>query len=298
MRVDAAWAFREYEAVRDALPRAPFPAFSDRVEHLTQLAERYDMFLLDAFGVLNIGETAIPGAVKFVAALRAAGKRAIVLSNSASVPSAVSHAKFQRLGFDFTEEEIVTSRDALKAALTDEPARQWGVMAAENSQIDELGVAAHPLGDEAKAYAAAEGFILLCSAGWTEERQARLVEAMGDPSRPVLVGNPDLVAPRETGLSLEPGWFAHDLARRTGCVPRFYGKPFGNVFEVAEARFGPFVAEKTVMVGDTLHTDVMGGAAAGLNSCLLRGYGLLAGEELVPLIAASGIVPNVIAERL
>ena len=77
---------------------------------------------------------------------------------------------------------------------------------------------------------------LLGSAGWTERRQTLLEAALQDWPRPVWVGNPDVVAPRQEGFTIEPGYYAHRLADRTGIVPRFFGKPFGNIFDTALAR--------------------------------------------------------------
>ena len=297
MMIDAATAFARYEAVRPALPNAEFPARSEKVAHLRSVVGRYDTFLLDAFGVLNIGETAIPGAIEFIADIRHADGRVMIVSNSASVPTTVSLAKFHRLGFDFSPHEIVTSRDALKTALASEPLRRWGIMAAENSEIEELGIDACTLGDDQAAYDTAEGFILLGSAGWTSARQDRLAASLGRKPRPVLVGNPDLVAPREGGLSLEPGWFAHDLAERIdGCRPVFYGKPFRSIFDLAFARIGTVDPARTLMVGDTLHTDVLGGAVAGVRTCLLCDYGLFAGRDTTKLIEDSGLSPNLVAD--
>lgn len=62
--MDAEAAFRRYEAVRGRLPGAAFPASSRRAETLEEVAGDYDAFVLDAFGVLNVGTTAIPGAVE------------------------------------------------------------------------------------------------------------------------------------------------------------------------------------------------------------------------------------------
>ena len=63
---------------------ARFPDASMHLPGLLAVADRCDSFLLDAFGVLNVGETAIPGAVASMAALRAQGKRLCVLTNAAS----------------------------------------------------------------------------------------------------------------------------------------------------------------------------------------------------------------------
>ncbi len=289
MTRDVDWAFEQYETVRDVLPAAVRGA-GRAVARLGEALEPYDTVMLDAFGVLNVGETAIPGAVEMVAGLREAGKRVVVVSNSASVPSAVSHAKFGRLGFDFAREEIITSRDALKVGLAAGGDIRWGVMATGASEIEELGVACLPLEEDQNAYDAADAFILLGSGEWTTGRQNMLVRAVAGRPRPVLVGNPDIVAPREDGLSLEPGYWAHDLARRTGCAPVFYGKPFGNIFDLVGAE-----PKRSVMVGDTLHTDVLGGAAFGAASVLLVDFGLFAGRNVAPYIARSGIAPDWVA---
>ena len=49
------------------------------------------------------------------------------------------------------------------------------------------------------------------------------------------------------------------------------------------------------MVGDTLHTDILGGAAAGLRTVLVTDHGLLKGMNASDLIQRSGIVPDFIA---
>ena len=61
--ITADWAFARYEAIRPRAPAATFSASSRRAAHLGEVAEHVDAFILDAFGVLNRGETAIPGAI-------------------------------------------------------------------------------------------------------------------------------------------------------------------------------------------------------------------------------------------
>ena len=292
MSADVDWAFDQYEAVRATLPSASFPSELEQIQGIETLVERFDTVLLDAFGVLNIGDTAIPGAPEFIAALRAAGRRVRIISNSASVPTSVSHEKFVRLGFDFTLDEITTSRDALKVGLTAAPPRTWGVMATRSSEIEELGVPCVALEDDAEPYDAVDGFILLGSGDWTASRQALLVAAMQNRPRPVFVGNPDIVAPREDGLSVEPGAYAHDLARATGCQPVFFGKPFDNIYDLALSDVHGLDPARTLMVGDTLHTDVLGGAGYGLKTLLIREYGLFAGRDVTSFVERSGIIPD------
>lgn len=300
MTLAPAAAFAAYEAVRPRLPAAAArPGPARRVATLAGVAAEFDVFLLDAFGVLNIGETAIPGTRQRIDDLRAAGKRVMVLTNAASVPIDALVAKYRRLGYDFGPADIVTSRATLAAALTgDRAGMHWGAMGESAEGLADLGLArVTRLGDDPAAHAAVDGILLIGSGDWTERRQALLEAALLARPRPVLVANPDIVAPRETGFSAEPGHFAHRLADRTGIVPEFYGKPFANIYDLAFARLGPVDRRRVLMVGDSLHTDILGAQAAGIASALVTGYGFLAGQDAGRAIARSGIVPDILTER-
>lgn len=292
-------AFAEYEAVRDVLPVAASrhePA--EYLGDLSELRDRFDVFLLDAFGVLNIGEQAIPGVEKRVADLLTAGKRLLVVSNAASVPLQSLAEKYRRLGYPFGPDDIVSSRQTLAAALDRTDTRLWGVMGGDTGGLDDFGpLRTTQLLDDQGAYQDADGFLLIGSAGWTEERQARLERALARRARPVLVGNPDIVAPRDTGFSVEPGYFAHRLAQATDVVPQFFGKPFANIYEMAFRRLGNVDRSRVVMVGDSLHTDILGAHTAGISSVLIAGYGFLAESDVPTAIERSGISPDFVVER-
>ena len=296
----AAWAFAAYQAVRHRLPRAHFPATSRSAPDLTALIDSHDIFLLDAFGMLNVGETAIPGAVDHVTALQKAGKHVMVVSNAAGYPKRILMARLVRLGFDFAPDQVLSSREVLLETLRHEPPRHWGLMADPHYGLEELdGLHATILGDDPAAYDAAEGFAFLGSGTWTDHRQHLLTDSLRRNPRPVRVGNPDIVAPREGGLSLEPGHFAHLLADQTGIAPRFFGKPYPAIFDMAlhRARAArPDVTDpaRIVMVGDTLQTDILGGAAAGVQTALITGFGALLGLDVGTAIRSAGIVPHLI----
>ena len=80
-KIDCDWAFAQYERVRDVLPTATFPSSSKHIAHMHEIADQFDVFLLDAFGVLNIGTSVIAGAPEWVAALQNAGKMVLVVAN-------------------------------------------------------------------------------------------------------------------------------------------------------------------------------------------------------------------------
>ena len=292
-------AFNAYEAVRHRLPD---PRVSDRharhVESLADVSGAYDVFLLDAFGVLNVGTTAIPGARDRVDSLKGDGKRVLVVSNAASMSPDELLEKFRRLGFSFVSDDIVTSRATLAAAMSCKAERHWGVMAGDHALFEDLGdVSYRVLADDPSAFREVEGFLLIASGSWTEGRQAMLEEALRERSRPVLVANPDIVAPHEGGFSAEPGHFAHRLADRTRVAPEFFGKPFHNIFDLAFERLGAVDRSRILMVGDSLHTDILGAQCAGIDSALMARFGLFAGNDAERAVALTGIVPDFIVER-
>lgn len=295
---DTAVAFSEYESVRHRLPAPRAPAASTRASDLDTIAEHFDVFLLDAFGVLNIGETAIPGVVDRVNGLRERGKQVLVVTNAAGYPSSVLHERYRRLGYSFETRDVVSSRMALLKGLSDHAHRKWGMVAAPKFGLEELPEGAIFLEDDPSAYAEAEGFLMLGASAWSETRQALLEQALKGKPRDLLVGNPDLVAPVESGLSREPGHYAHRLASATGVDPVFYGKPFPAIFDLARERIRSGTPDhRVVMVGDTLHTDILGGSAAGFRTALIQGYGFFDGADPDASIAASGIIPDFILDR-
>ena len=288
-------AIARYRAISSRLPAATFPERFGRADGLNSLAAGFDAFVLDAFGVLNVGETAIPGAPEFVAALQAAGRQVFVLTNGAKNDAAAALAKYRGFGFDLEAAQVVSSRDAAADALSAHPAGMvWGAASAGDSRIEDLPAQVIALGDDPEAYDRVDGILLLSSAEWNDDRHELMVASLSKHPRPVIVANPDLVAPREDRLSLEPGHYAHDIQDRTGIEPEFYGKPYRTVFEMVLARLGDVPHQRIAMVGDTLHTDILGGASMGWRTVLVTDHGLMRGRDVEADMALAGIVPDFI----
>lgn len=290
-------AVARYEVIRADLPQTAFPQVARAIHDLSEVIASHDAFVLDAFGVLNVGETAIPGAVERVAQMRLAGRSVVVLTNGASFAKATALAKYRRLGFDFAPEEVIASRDIAAAALADWPQDHvWAAITATGAEFEDIPFDLRPLDRSPDLFQRADGFLFLGSEGWSEAKQAKLIAALKDQPRPLLVANPDIVAPREVGFSLEPGHFVQEIAQETGCRVQYFGKPHANAFAaVRKVLPSGLRSERIAMVGDTLHTDILGGRAAGMATVLIAGHGLFAGHDPSAFIAASGIVPDYVA---
>lgn len=290
-------AIDRYCEVRHRMPDAVHPEGTEYVKDLSELVNEFDLFVLDGFGVLNVGASPVDGAADRIKQLRAAGRTVVVLTNGATSPAQKSVDKYAGWDMAFDDVTLVSSRDALIQGLEEykHDKLQWGVAATSFARIDEFPVACELLEDDDAVYEACDGFVLLSSLDWNDARQARLIKALKKKPRPVLVGNPDIVAPHPDGLSLEPGWYAHALADELPIKPVFYGKPFGNAFDAVTQRFPDFDPQRIAMVGDSPHTDILGGAAAGWRTVLIQKHGLCKSHDLESVFTQSGIRPDFVA---
>lgn len=292
----AAW--QAYRRAEPLLPAKPAPVTPRRVADVGELAADFDLVALDAWGVLNLGETAIATAPAAVARLRAAGKRLVVLSNSGSRDAEISAARLRRLGFDFTAAEIITGLDLAPAALAVLAlAPPVGFIAGAAAALPALTGGMLALGDDAAAYDRVSGIVFLSSGAWSEARQSLLAASLARRPRPLIVANPDIASPEPEGMAAEPGWYAHRIAAATGAHLVLCGKPFPAIYERMRARHPDVAPERMLCVGDTLHTDILGGRAAGCRALLIED-GFMRGADALALAQESGIWPDFIAPRL
>ncbi|MCF6322583.1 MAG: HAD-IIA family hydrolase [Rhizobiaceae bacterium] len=299
-RLSAEQAFQHYEHVRARLPVARFANEHQSANGLVAIAAQFDVFVFDAYGVLNVGHTPIATASECVAELRALGKQVFVLTNGASYNAAANIAKFNGLGFDFTAAEIVASRVAAERIVAEFGNEiLWGAVAKADYCSDEIAQPTLKLNDDRSDYDRVTGFLLLSMRDWTIGRQKMLEQSYENNPRPVIVANPDIVSPREDHFGLEPGYIGHRLIEKYQAEVQFHGKPFPSVFDIVEERLGGTVLpDRICMVGDTLHTDILGAAAHGWKSVLVSGHGMFKGLDVDSYIKRSAIVPDWVVETI
>ena len=292
--LDAAAVLDCFEQAR--LPVPTRKGRADPAANLVSLVDRYDAFILDGYGVINVGAEPIPGIGDAIRALRAAGREVMVLTNGAGRPSRQTARRYKEWGLDIPEELVVSSRDALEASLAAQPRPGlWGVMAQPDSELETLSVETAILEDDEALYRRAAGFIFIRSEGWSVARHRLLADTLRESPRPVLVANPDVSAPYpDRRLSAEPGYWALRIEAETSVRCELYGKPFAPAFELALSRLGRAAArrERVAMVGDGLHTDILGGLAAGLGTVLVTEHGLLKGLDWEARVNRIGIFPD------
>ena len=117
---------------------------------------------------------------------------------------------------------------------------------------------------------------------------------------PAIVANPDGAYPmskREVGIAI--GGLSYMIEKITGRKFIRFGKPDSQIFMFALENIlpsHPDITKKDIlMVGDTLHTDILGGNKFGLDTALVLTGNLLP-EDYENRIISSGISPTFISE--
>ena len=281
--------FDRYQAVRHRLPEGRASTETADITSLLDITTQIDAFVFDAFGVLNVGETPIPGAADRLDQLRAQGHEIRILSNAASYNHDGATEKFRKLGMRVSNEEIVTSRDL---ALDGLGPGLWGCIAAPSDDLTDIPAETRRLDDDINDYDSVDGFLFLSTEIWSAMGQAHLRDSLRANPRPVVIANADLAAPRDHGFSLEPGHFGHLLADDGLSDVRFYGKPFPEVYERVEMSLPGISRDRIALCGDTLHTDILGAEARGWRSVLVTRDGLFSGLDTRRFCQQSGLTPT------
>jgi HAD superfamily hydrolase (TIGR01459 family) len=245
------------------------------MEHLTgfaPLAERYDGFILDLWGVIHDGVNAFPHAVDCLVQLRATGKRTLLLSNVPR-PNDAAQAMMRRMGIpDDLYTDILTSGEAVRRALQNPPDLWWA----------ELGQSVFHLGPERDS-GVLEGLALtkvaepgeanfVLNTGPDDHRNptdlAEFEELLQDCARhrlPMICANPDLHVIRGGVRVLCAGALAVRYQELGGDV-RSICKPDPTIYQpVLQLLDRP--VDRVLAVGDALHTDIAGAAAIDVASC-------------------------------
>lgn len=221
--------------------------------------------LLDLDGCVWFGRELAPGAAEAVRSLRAAGLAVGFLTNISSGRSSDVAAKLTQLGIPAAAREVLMPIEALAShpRLADRPT----ALVVGRPEVRAAVAEVTPVSDDPD-----EASVVVLGRDPTVD-YARLTEALQVLHRggALLALNLDARVP-VAGGRLVPGngAIAALLSTASGVTPEVVGKPARFFFETALRRFG-FEPHETVMVGDTLDSDIAGGAGAGLRTVLVGG---------------------------
>jgi HAD superfamily hydrolase (TIGR01459 family) len=272
-----------------------------RIAGLRDIADQFDLFLVDQYGVLHDGVAAYPGAIDGLAEIAARGRKIIVLTNSGK-GAAANMARLGTLGFAGSGlDAVVSSGDVALHCVKN------GTLGPPFA----AGAAACVIGRPGDSYAFSSNDFKLVT---RPQHAAFLVFAGSDAPRmsleayrrdltdaakarvPAICVNPDITMIRDGELVAAPGAIARVYEDLGGEVA-YVGKPHPAIFTHAIATATLGSGARILMIGDSPEHDVAGARAMGLATLLVRTgiHGHLAEQELLRFCERYGGVPDFLA---
>ena len=253
---------------------------------LEEIGDRFDVAVLDQYGVLHNGTEPYPFANAALQFLRDAGKPTVVLSNSGKRAECNGN-RIRRLGVRLDKDCVVeTSGEVCWQDL------DTGKLAVSRSDRQSIIPVEARTGD-AKRWAGGLRNVEVVAS--LERADAVLLMGMPLPDRvdgvlsmlgeavsrrlPLICSNPDRKSPSRTGTLPSPGTLADRFGELGGKVI-WYGKPYPKIFAAVQARFPGIDPKRILMVGDSLEHDIAGAARAGWSTAFIRGG--IHGDEFPP----------------
>ncbi len=269
------------------------------LEGLREIASRYDAVLSDVWGVVHNGVAAHPTAVEALVEFRRGGGRVVLITN-APRPSPPLIEMLDRLAVPRAAyDDIVSSGDATRAMLLPyrgKTVHYVGPPEENDSLFDGLDITLGPA-EEAKAVVVTD----LDTDDDTPDMYNDRITLWLKRNLPLIAANPDRVVEHGDRLIYCGGALA-DLYEARGGMIRMAGKPYKPIYQEAlrlaeNAAGGPLDRSRILAIGDSVRTDAIGAAGAGLDLLFITGsihaaeldaFGQPDPETIVGLVSPSG----------
>ena len=276
VQVNDLTALEDIDTLEDYKHQMPDLKYQD-----TRALAKIRAVVSDMDGVLWRGNKPMPGLPDFFAFLREHNIRFILATNNATRTAAQYAAKLAEFGAQVSEAEILPSCDVVSDYLT--------TIAPPGARVFVVGEAALAQSLQARGFVVSEGEAEIVVAGL--DRQATYAK-LAHATRLIRKGarfigtNPDKTWPSETEITPGAGAILAFLEASTDVKPFIVAKPEPVMFQQALARLGSR-PEETVMIGDRLETDILGGQRAALKTIFV-----LSGISTQADIERQGICPD------
>lgn len=219
-------------------------------------------FLIDMDGVIYKGKEPIPGAIEFIDKLKRDGHPFLFLTNNSQRTSRDVCYKLNRLGFNVNVEDIFTCAIATAKYLSSTKPEGTAFVIGEGGLLNELHGHGYSIVDENPDYVViGEGRTIMLEAVDKAVNMvmngAKLIATNLDPNCPTDGGK------YRAGC----GAFVAMIEFATGKKAFSVGKPSPIMMRMARKAL-KLTTDETVMIGDTMETDILGAGAMGFTTVL------------------------------
>jgi NagD protein len=221
-----------------------------------------ESWLMDMDGVLVYEQDPIPGADRFIAALRDRAIPFLVLTNNSIYTQRDLSARLRASGLDVPEEAIWTSALATARFLEDQRPGGSAYVIGEAGLTTALHQSGYTLTERDPDYV-----VLGETRTYSFERITHAIRLIAAGAR-FIATNPDPSGPSPDGLVPATGSVAALISKATGVEPYYVGKPNPLMMRSALNALDAH-SETTAMIGDRMDTDIVSGLEAGLETVLV-----------------------------
>src|SRR6266704_3055612 len=223
---------------------------------------KIEAYLMDMDGVLVHQEQLVPGADQFVRRLQETGHPFLVLTNNSIYTQRDLAARLSLTGLQIPEEAIWTSALATAHFLDQQRPGGTAHVIGEAGLTTALHERGYVLSEREPDYV-----VLGETRSYSQESITRAIRLIEGGAR-FIATNPDPTGPSPAGPQPATGAVAALISKATGVEPYFVGKPNPLMMREALRTIGAH-SETTVMIGDRMDTDIVGGIEAGLETILV-----------------------------
>jgi len=223
-------------------------------------------FLLDMDGVIYQGSRVVPGAAQFVRRLREADTRFLFLTNNSQRTRRDVAMKLCRMGIQVTERDIFTCSMATARFVAQQKPGGTAYVIGEGGLLNALHINGYTVVDDNPDFViVGEGRTM------TFEAIEKAVRLVANGAR-LIATNLDPNCPTESGIRPGCGAIVAMIERATGKEAFSVGKPSAIMMRAARKQLG-LSSEETVMVGDTMDTDILGAVGLSYRAILVLSGG-------------------------
>ncbi|MEZ4827914.1 MAG: HAD-IIA family hydrolase [Bacteroidia bacterium] len=272
------------------------------------VALNYRAIFFDAYGVLKNHKGLIPGVDLMFQFLRENDIDFYILTNDASRSPMALAAVYQEKGIpEINEHKIISSgmiaREYLRLKVKSGVIAYLGTPQSAH-YVEAIGLKTISIRDlELEQADKISALVLLDDEGfdWNHDIN-KAINLVRIKNMPVIVANTDSAYPvSKHELAVAVGSIANMIEHIVGKKFIRFGKPDAQMFNFAyehiQKDLRPIQKNEILMVGDTLHTDILGGNKFGIDTALVLSGNTLPHRAEV-LIEAYGIIPNYICDSV
>lgn len=245
-------------------------------------------FLIDMDGVIYKENELIRGAAGFIRNLLRDDIPFLFLTNNSRRTRRDVATKLNRMGIPVEEKHIFTCAMATARFLARQKPHGTAFVIGEGGLLNALHVNGYSIVDHAPDY-------VVVGEGTTFNSQIidNAVQMVMDGAR-LISTNPDVNCPTPKGVRPGCGAIVSIIEKATGVEAFSIGKPNPVMMREARKELG-LESARTVMIGDTMSTDILGGVQMGYKTVLVL-TGSTKKEELHNFAFAPDYVVSSIAE--